>query len=140
MPISTSFTSDGTYTPTISLVGGAGNTTPVYTTNTGRWMQIGNRVFVDIRFSGDGGNEGAGTGRVDVSLPIAASASFETDRFPVGTMTNGANGQDVYGDISASGTDVKLYLHGIITTFVDFTGVDQNNTTRGIRLHFSYEI
>lgn len=142
MPYTTSPISNGTYTPTITLVGGAGNTTPVYTTNSGRWTQVGNRVFVDVIFTGDGGDEGAGTGRIDVSLPtgLTSSASFGQDKFHVGTMVNGAAGQDVYGDIGASGTTIKLYLHGILTTFTDFTGADQNNTTRGIRLSFNYEI
>jgi hypothetical protein len=79
---------ENTWTPVVTLVGGAGNTVPVYTTNDGRYTRIGNRVFYDIYLTGDGGAEGAGTGQIYVSLPIAASASQRAGYVPVGRATN----------------------------------------------------
>jgi hypothetical protein len=60
----------------MTLVGGAGNTVPVYSTNTGRYTRVGNTIFVNVYLTGDGGAEGAGTGQINIALPITASASF----------------------------------------------------------------
>lgn len=131
---------EGTFAPTVSLVGGAGNTIPVYTTNTGRHTRIGRLVFVDIRFSGDGGNEGAGTGQVNVALPIAASSNNTAGFRPCGYALNGAVEYVLHGQVDASGTTIYLQYVNLLTTTANFTGADQNNVTRVIRLQFFYEV
>lgn len=68
-----------TYAPTVTLVGGTGNTVPVYSSNLGRYLRMGNLVYVDINLSGDGGDEGAGTGQLNIALPVQAGASINGD-------------------------------------------------------------
>lgn len=128
-----------TFTPTVTLVGGAGNTTPVYSTNSGRYIKIGNFYFCDVNLSGDGGAEGAGTGRVNIALPATASASQADNEFPIGGAFNNATFYTLFGAIAASGTTVKLFYLSAVGTRVDFTGADQNNTSRIVRLKFFYE-
>lgn len=131
---------EGTFSPTVTLVGGAGNTVPQYSTNTGRYTRIGNRVFVDIYLTGDGGNEGAGTGQVNIALPITASASHPTSFWPCGYADNGATEYEMSGQIVGSGTTIQLIYFTTISGETNFTGADQNNTTRTVRLKFSYEV
>lgn len=126
-----------TFTPTVTLVGGAGNTTPQYVTNSARYTQIGKRVFVDILLSGDGGNEGAGTGQVNVALPVTASASAVGGRNVGGYYINGGTTVMLGVTVSASATTVSLTV-GQGTTAM--TGADQNSTTRVISLRFDYEV
>ena len=136
---------EGTFTPTVTLVGGAGNTTPVYSTNTGRYTRIGNRVLVDIYLTGDGGAEGAGTGVLNIALPITASASHPDGIFTGGSVINSTEEIICYGVIAGSATTVALKMQadtaGAVTSdIVDVTGADQNNATRSIRLKFFYEV
>lgn len=131
---------ESTFTPTLTLVGGAGNTVPQYSTNTGRYTRIGNRVFVDAYLTGDGGNEGAGTGQINIALPITASASHSSGEFLAGTILNNTNTNLLTGVISGGATTIALSLFNAINTEVTAKGQDQNNTTRAIRLKFSYEV
>lgn len=131
---------DGTFTPTVTLVGGAGNTVPVYSTNTGRYTRIGNRVFAEVYLTGDGGDEGAGTGLVNIALPITASASSPDSVSPVGYARNNATGYLLHGLVAASGTTIQLFYVNALTTTANFTGADQNNASRVIRLRFFYEV
>ena len=128
-----------TFTPTVTLVGGAGNVVPVYVTNTGRYRNIGGVVHVDIYLTGDGGLEGAGTGRFNVALPVAANASHPTNLWGAGYGLNGTTSFALYGQIAPSATTVELSYFSLINTVVDFTGADQNNTIRTVRLKFFYE-
>lgn len=131
----------GTFTPTVTLVGGAGNTTPVYSTNTGRYTRIGNRCFVDVILSGDGGAEGAGTGVVNIALPMAVSASYATSRTFIGRGTNGTTIFWLCSVLEASYTTISLgYLTALNVGLTSLTGADQNNTTRQIIINFSYEV
>lgn len=129
-----------TFTPTVTLVGGAGNVVPVYTTNTGRYRRIADVVFVDIYLTGDGGAEGAGTGQFNIALPVAASASTPTEISPMGYVNNGANQWIGHGQIAPSATTILLVLQTTATTIGTMTGADQNNATRSIRLRFFYEV
>ena len=129
-----------TYTPTVTLVGGAGNTTPVYTTNTGRYSQNGNRVFVDVYLTGDGGAEGAGTGQINIALPITAGASHPTSYFPCGYALNNVTEDEIWGQVAGSATTIALVYFNAISTTATLTGADQNSTTRTIRIKFSYEV
>lgn len=135
----------GTFTPTVTLVGGAGNTVPQYSTNSGRYTRIGNRVFVDVYLTGDGGNEGAGSGVLNVALPITASTSHPAGNFLAGSWINGTSQKPCYGVITGSSTTIALKVQGdaagvLNDTQPDVTGNNQNNTTRSIRLKFSYEV
>ena len=131
---------ESTFTPTVTLVGGAGNTVPVYTVNTGRYTRIGNRVFVDIWLTGDGGAEGAGTGTFTVAIPVAASTSHPSGFFPVGAGQNGGSEYIFYGSILASASVMTIHYFDAITNRTDFTGALQNNTTRSVRLKFQYDV
>lgn len=130
---------EGTFTPTVTLVGGAGNTVPVYSTNTGRYTRLGNRVFVDIYLTGDGGAEGAGTGTFNVALPITASASNPPSYFPAGAFINGTAEDPIWGEIAASGTTISLNYEDVLNNLVAMTGAEQSSTTRTVRLKFFYE-
>ena len=127
-------------TPTVTLVGGAGNTVPVYTTNQGDAVYLGNNCFVSIYLTGDGGAEGAGTGQLNIALPQTASASQATSLFPVGYAINGPTEYEIYGQIAASGTTISLKYFGVLTTTSTFTGAEQNTVTRTIRLQFWYRL
>jgi hypothetical protein len=132
----------GTFTPTVTLAGGAGNTTPVYSTNTGRYTQIFNQVLVDVLLSGDGGDEGAGSGTVTIALPVAAHASHSGDRFVAGSAQNGTSEYMLFGQISGGASTVSLQFLDTAATAdsPNFTGALQNNTSRVIRLKFFYEV
>lgn len=137
--------SSGTFTPTVSLVGGVGNTTPVYTTNSGRYTRIGNRCFVSIYLTGDGGAEGAGTGTIDIAIPIAAGASQPQGDFAAGTISNNTEELPAFGFIMGGTTSLTLKMQAdtagaVSSAVVQVTGADQNNATRAIRLNFFYEV
>lgn len=129
-----------TFTPTVTLVGGAGNTTPVYTENHGRYWQLGNIVMVEVHLDGDGGDEGAGSGQVHVALPLAAGASALTDFVPIGHIHNGAVEKIILGEITPSESVIGLYVQDSAAQTASLTGVDQNNTTRELKFQFFYEI
>lgn len=124
------------FTPTVTLVGGAGNVVPQYVTNTGRAVRIGRIVFVDILLQGDGGDEGAGTGAINIAIPYSSSANHPNNYFPCGNETNGATDTGLWCDISAGAQTVLTANSGEAAR----TGANQNNTTRDIRLKFFYEI
>lgn len=133
---------EGTFTPTVTLVGGAGNTVPVYVTNSGIYTRIGNRVFVDVALLSDGGAEGAGTGQINIALPIASAAAIPSFGIPTsyGTGFNNATAYDLLGYIGPSVSLFPLSYWSAIGTYSDFTGALQNNSTRAIRLKFSYQV
>ena len=132
------------FTPTVSLVGGAGNTTPVYTTNTGRFSRYGKKVDVDVLLTGDGGAEGAGTGKINVLLPQTAGASQSVGKFPCGYYFNNGVESTLLGEIAASGTTIALSHGAGFTDSTDsdtpFTGVHQSAIDREVRLCFNFEI
>ena len=130
------------YTPVLTLVGGAGNTVPVYTVNSGLYTTIGGRTFVDITLEGDGGAEGAGTGVVNISLPVTASASIPSNTngrwIQFGSAVNGGAQYMLVGTIGASATTLTLRYWSALLAITNFAGNDQNNATRNINLSFSY--
>lgn len=130
---------EGTCTPTVTLVGGAGNTTPVYTATACRYTRFGRLIYVDVFLNLDGGNEGAGTGVLNIDLPVTASANHSTSYFPCGYVVNGSSNLATWCRIPASATTVELSYFSVITSRTDITGNDQNQTTRSIRLKFFYE-
>jgi hypothetical protein len=130
-----------TYTPTVTLFGGAGNTVPVYSTNTGRFCRMGNTVYVLIELGGDGGAEGAGTGQITIALPVQVGASGGGGFIkPNGYFINGATTGITLGYSIGGQTTVTLFYLNTISTSIALTGADQNNTTRQIALSFFYEV
>ncbi len=129
-----------TFSPTVTLVGGGGNTVPVYSTNTGRYTRIGNRVYVDIFLTGDGGAEGAGTGVLTIAIPITSGASFPAGTFLCGTALNSTTAYLLVGSIGGGGGVISLSYYSSVTNIASMTGADQNNATRSVRLNFFYEV
>lgn len=130
------------FTPTVTLVGGAGNTVPVYSTNGGRWTQIGKTVFVRIYLTGDGGNEGAGTGQVNIALPVAVGASAlgaNSESFK-GLAINGATFYMLTANPTASATTIAVSYWNTISTIAGLTGDAQNDTSRTVVLGGWYEV
>lgn len=130
---------EGTFTPTVSLVGGAGNTTPVYTTNSGRYTRIGNKVNIVVALDGDGGAEGAGTGAISIDLPFTVSASQKGTLVIAGYFKN-VTQYVCYVLVGASGTIATVYIQETATSVVVATGDHQNQSDRTISLDFWYEI
>lgn len=136
-----------TFSPTVTLVGGAGNTVPVYSTNTGRYITIGKIVHVRVLLNGDGGAEGAGTGKMTIALPVTAGtnpsdAGFSFGAYkPIGYAGNNATEYLLAGRIAgASATTIGLNYFTTVSATASFTGADQNNTARTVSLDFCYEI
>jgi hypothetical protein len=134
-----SYTDWTTFTPTVTLTGGSGNTVPVYTTNVGRYIQIGKLVVVDIRLVGDGGDEGAGTGRINIAVPIAAGTNQQGGQMTCGTVQIPA-GVTLLSASIAAGASVLLCSYISSGFYTNLTGADQSNTTRDIRIKYFYEV
>lgn len=130
------YVNSGTFTPNITLSGGAGNTTPVYSINNAQYIRVGGAVFVTIFLQGDGGAEGAGTGQVLIDLPFASNASSAGPLGIVGWYKNGGTVNSLSGYCVGTVTTIGLYKGA--STDTAMTGADQNNTTREIALHFWY--
>ncbi|KKL73206.1 hypothetical protein LCGC14_2077240 [marine sediment metagenome] len=132
----------GTFTPTVTLVGGAGNTVPVYTANSGRYLRIGDLILVDVFLNGDGGDEGAGTGQINIAIPIAGGASVNGDGVGmVGHADNGAGeNYPLFGSIAQEGTTITLDRWTSIKVLAALTGDDQDDVARCVNLHFWYEV
>lgn len=132
------------YTPTCTLVGGSGNTVPTYTGgDNGRWLQIGNIVFVIVeKFNTTGGTAGAGTGVINIALPVQAGTNVGTLKQRVGYFTNGNAVLEgmVYGVLTAGTSTISLAYFNAIGTTTSFIGNSQTQTIRQIGLHFWYEV
>ncbi len=131
-----------TYTPVVTLVGGAGNTVPVYATNIGRWTKIGNMVWLQLYFTGDGGAEGAGTGVLNFSLPITSAATQPVFRVMAGYMYNAtATASVAYADLNAGATSVTIRRATDPSAVpASANGNNQSNTAREIRFNLVYEV
>lgn len=130
-----------TRTPTVTLVGGAGNTVPQYTTITSRWQRIGpNLVIEDFFFTGDGGNEGAGTGRFNISLNFTTAATQLDQPVMFGFAHNNVADYIVFGTIAPGSSTVQLSYFTLIAASGNFTGAEQNNANRYLRGRVIYEI
>ncbi len=128
-----------TWTPIVTLVGGAGNTVPVYTDNVGVYTRIGNVVYCNVTLNGDGGAEGAGTGAITISLPISASAlNPGATMGVVGGALNNATRYLLFPSVST--TTATIFYWASLTTYTQLTGADQNNATRSIALQFWYYV
>jgi hypothetical protein len=131
-----------TFSPTVTLVGGSGNTVPGYTNNVGRYLKMGKIVFVSVDLNGNTGSAGAGTGQYNIALPVTAGASADSSTMyvPIGMFFNNTTDGYLFGQILASGTTIQLHKFNTSTSALNFTGADQNNATRFVRLRFFYEV
>lgn len=123
------------YSATISLVGGAGNTVPQYSTNVSRYTRIGNTVIVSLTYYGATGDAGAGSGSLTVNLPVTANIPVN-ESVPGGYLRN-AGYQNIVVVISA-GTDRCSFFS--ITSASPIVGDSQSASTREIQANFSYEV
>jgi hypothetical protein len=125
----------------MSLVDGIGNTVPEYTTITGKFTQIGNRVFVDILLDGVTGSAGAGTGQVNISLPLQASATQVGDYIIAGHFHNDADEYVLFAQVNPSATTASLFIQSTATQTRIATGDDQNSSAnRTIKINLNYTI
>lgn len=128
------------YNAIITLVGGIGNVVPTYSSVHSRYKQVDDLVHVCIHLEGDGGNEGAGTGQINISLPIQAGINTSGDGVGMtGYIVNGINSEIMNGNIDVNGTTIKLKAWKTTKQFTDVIGSDQDQTNRTISLHFWYE-
>jgi hypothetical protein len=123
----TAFTS---WTPTLSAAGG---TPPEYQTIICYYHKIGKMVFYSIYLSDDGGNEGAGSVMLGITLPVNVNEYCKVI------------GSGRYGNsTTVGGLIVRYYNHNIAALFLDndsryLEAADQNNATRFIELFGCYE-
>jgi predicted RecA/RadA family phage recombinase len=132
-----------TFTPTVTLVGGAGNTTPTFTTNSGRYSQVGNVIEMTVYLNNSsGGTAGAGTGQVTIALPVTAGSGVANGTVMViGNYLNNATNGILIGNINASSTTIALSYFSALTTLTNLTGADLNHVnTRQISFTFFYEV
>ena len=122
------------FTPTVTLVGGAGNVVPVYSINSARFARNSNVVYVLVNLNGDGGAEGAGTGQINIALPVTANASAIGGSHVIGRSLNGVGSTILISAVAGGATTIALSSQS-----GNLTGDDQNNTTRSISLMFFYE-
>lgn len=129
-----------TFSPTLTSSNG-GDTIPVYSTNTGRYVTIGKTVFCIVALTDDGGAEGNGSGSLRVNLPVAAGTNYSMTTAPIGRSFNSSTDKIIYGSIAALGTFVTLNdFDAAGAAFTGLTPTEQNNISRGIFLQFWYEI
>lgn len=125
------------YTPTVTMVGGS-DPVPQYTTNSGLYTRIGDKIDVIVYLNGDGGTDGSGTtSQYNVALPIAVGATQPLGQIIIGVGVNGSTYQIITGLFTPSATTVPLgkIAGGAFTTY---QSGDQSNVTRTVRLNFSY--
>lgn len=128
-----------TFTPTLTLVGGAGNTVPTFSTTNARYRVIGDVCKIQIFLNNtSGGTAGAGTGALTVALPVAIGASSTGARPIVGTLVNGATINHLNAFLTASAT--TLTLNGGDSTTAVQGGQLNDANTRQISIVVDYEI
>lgn len=128
------------YSCTVSLVGGSGNVTPVYLTTACAYAKFGNWVWVQVYLSGDGGNEGAGTGNINIALPFTASTiNVNEMQQSIGYALNNATEYQIVGAIASGATTIRLRYWSLISATSAITGAEQNNASRLISLGFWYK-
>jgi hypothetical protein len=127
-------------TPTVTLVGGIGNTVPVYLTNHCRYTIIGKTAIVEVNLNGDGGAEGAGTGVITVNLPVAVSANTVIQILPCGRMNNNTDRFLIGCTLQPSVATVAFVNWTAINALGTPDGNAQNNAARLIAFKIFYEI
>jgi hypothetical protein len=128
------------YKPVVTASGGTGNTIPVYSAYTGAFQIVGQKCLVYNILSGDGGDEGAGTGGLVISTPIAISATHARRRVPCGTASNSTTFFLLCCDTNPSTSIVYLFYFNAINTIADFLLSHQNNTGRSLYISYDFQI
>lgn len=131
------------YTPILSLVGGVGNTVPTFTTNNGSFVTVGNLCFYEVALENtSGGSGGAGTGELNVSLPIPAGLNQTGAGATIGVILNGTFSYYINNRAVAAGdTTVRLafqQLLGTVTPILGSTISDANS--RELTFKMTYQI
>jgi len=104
-------------------------------------MKIGpNLVRESFYLTGDGGNEGAGSGTLNLSLNFTSSANQQDQPIVFGYAHNNVTEYLLYGIIGPASSTVQLSYMSVVGTRVNFTGAEQNNTNRFLRGVIEYEI
>ena len=127
---------NSTFTPTITF--GGGSTGVTYTTQTGRYTRIANRIFGEIHLVLS--SKGSSTGSAIITgLPIAASANSYLNMAQVtnySSMT--AITSQITGGIGASATGIALFN---FTSTSSLALAETNFTnTSSLYIWFSYEV
>jgi hypothetical protein len=130
------------YTPTITLVGGSGNTVPTFSTQSGRWCRLGNTVFVQLNFlNPSGGTQGAGSGLITIALPETVGASMSST--PIGAMglIGTTNVFPAVPVLSVGGTTCTItYINPATNASVPLTGASYAASARYLQMQFFYEV
>jgi hypothetical protein len=129
---------ENSYTPVVTLVGGTDNVVPQYAAVRGKFYFAENGLCtVEVLLAGDGGNDGAGTGSLKISLPRAAHAENAEPFVPAGRYTNGAS-ENLIVARALRGASVMDIAHLSGGAFANLTGADQSDTIRTIELQYTY--
>ena len=90
--------------------------------------------------NGDGGAEGAGSGQINLALPIAVSSNALILTVNAGVGRDGVSDRIIYADIVPGATTIAISYVNTTSLISSLKGSDQANTTRAIRIEFWYEI
>ena len=113
---------------------------PVYSTNICRYRRLGDLAWVQMYLNGDGGAEGAGSGQINLALPIAVSSNALILTVNAGVGRDGVSDRIIYADIVPGATTIAISYVNTTSLISSLKGSDQANTTRAIRIEFWYEI
>lgn len=127
-----------TFTPTVTLVGGTGNVVPTYVTNIGRYKKIGKTVQFEVLLDGNGGTAGAGTGQINIALPVPCATSVYSEHHGrvVDNTTTSIGYARVAGGASTTTMDIRYFGTG---TSGPFLGSQQATAVRTIAVRGTYE-
>lgn len=127
------------FAPTVSLVGGTGNTVPGYINNWGRYKKNGKTVHYEVFLDGVSGAS-AGTGVLNINIPFAAkTGNVFFEHF--GRVVNGATSYIAMGRILSGSTTIQMRVFDTPTTTTPLTGNMQNSdTARTIAVSGTYEV
>lgn len=125
-----------TWEPSIGVAAG---TTPVYSTFVNRFKIRGDTVFIQCKWSGDGGNEGNGAAAIIGTLPFAISTTIGSQNrwaFGYGLNLNNATAHYSTFQVDASNNTFIIMNEGTAA----LTGTLQNNATRYMTCQGEYDI
>lgn len=130
------------FTPTLTLVGGAGNTVPTFASTTARFQTVGNVVHVAVNLTNSaGGTAGAGTGTLNMALPVTAGASNTAAYSAVGFLVDGSLDLVMHAQVGAGSTTAIFLVQTSATAFATVQGASLNDANnRQLQMKFFYEI
>lgn len=129
-----------TFTPTVTLVGGAGNTVPTYSTTVARYIKTNKLVTIDFLLKNNGGVNGAGSGQINIALPITVGTNQQNELILVGRFSNAAVERLLMVKASPAANTMEVFLTSV-GTITPVTGADQNDgSSRSLQGSFHYEV